>query len=230
MIEAEIRDILLALLADTGCRTVAIVADDGHTGVPAKRRPLGGDRTLHAELTTRSPKQEGKEPSEGVAVDAQLEIAARQLRAVARRWNVEQLPLMRVPPSNATADRVLGRIEAFLQALATVAQGHNAMLVHRGQVLASAAPVDEVWASRLAFLARRALATATSHTSHGEIIDPDAFALTFYYGAVLVVAVEAPYAVDFVRHRSRMVARELALLLPMLDPDPEAPAATRPPT
>jgi hypothetical protein len=38
--------------------------------------------------------------------------------------------------------------------------------------------------------------------------------------------------VDFVRHRARQVARELSNLLPLLEPDPEAPAAIRrrPPT
>jgi hypothetical protein len=46
------------------------------------------------------------------------------------------------------------------------------------------------------------------------------------------VLLSEPYAIDFVRHRCRQVARELANLLPLLDPDPETPAVIRrrPPT
>jgi hypothetical protein len=48
----------------------------------------------------------------------------------------------------------------------------------------------------------------------------------------LIVLLSEPYALDFVRHRSRHVAREIANLLPLLEPDPETPAAIRrrPPT
>jgi hypothetical protein len=239
MIDDEIREILQALLTDTGSLSAAIVADDGHSGVPTKRRPLGGDRTLQVELPTRSPKPAADaslgdgaglgDRSEGpLAIDAVLELAVRQLRALARRWNVAQLPLVRMPPGNASPDRVLARIVSFLRALAGTASAHNAMLVRRGQLVASASPVDEAWTSRLSFLARRAAAAGSSRSSHGEVVDPDAFALSFYYDAALVVAIDAPYAVDFLRHRCRMVSRELALLLPMIEPDPETPAALRP--
>jgi hypothetical protein len=56
--------------------------------------------------------------------------------------------------------------------------------------------------------------------------------MSFWYDAALVILLVEPYAVDFVRHRARQVARELANLLPMLEPDPETPAAIRrrPPT
>ena len=64
------------------------------------------------------------------------------------------------------------------------------------------------------------------------MVDPDAYAMSFWYDAALVVLLVEPYAIDFVRHRCRQVARELANLLPLLEPDPEAPAAIRrrPPT
>ncbi len=263
MIESELRDILQALLDDTGSLAAAIVADDDdRTGVPSKRRPLGGDRALVLELASRSAKAEtvgaaredDSRPAQANAarpeataasnatdadaptrdrrphaIDAALEVAVRQLRAVARRWNVDTLPLVRVPPSSASADRVLARVEAFLRALAGSTSGHNAVLWHRNHVLASASPLDEVWRSRAHFLARRALAAPAPRSSHGEILDPDAYAMTFYYGAVLIVAVEAPYAVDFLRHRCRQVSRELAQLLPMMEPDPAAPAVAKPP-
>lgn len=240
MIEAELRDILQALLDETGSLAAAIVVDDGdRTGVPSKRRPLGGDRALVLELASRSRKdaaaEDAAEASAEAAVDrrpqatdALLEIAARQLRAVARRWNVDTLPLLRVPPQVASADRVLARVLAFLRALAGAVTGHNAVLWRRGKVLCSAAPLDEAQTSRVVFLARRALAASGPQSSQAEILDPDAYAMTFYYGAVLVVTVDAPYAADFLRHRCRQVARELALLLPSLEPDPASPAAVRP--
>ena len=238
MIEQEIREILQALLTDTGSISAAIVADDGHLGVPSKRRPLGGDRTLQVELSSRTRKDGGSdggyndgpvERSE-LSIDAQLELTVRQLRALARRWNAPQLPLVRVPPHSASPERVIHRIESFLRALAGSAQAHNALLVRRSQVLAAASSVDEAWASRGSFLARRAWAAAPANSSHGEVIDPDAFALAFYYDAVLIVVIDAPYAVDFLRHRCRMVARELSLLLPMIEPDPETPAMIKDPT
>lgn len=239
MLENEVRDILQALLTDTGSISAAIVADDGHLGVPSKRRPLGGDRTLQVELASRTRKDGGeragdKGEGEGeraeLSVDAHLEIAVRQLRAVARRWGAEQLPLMRVPPAPASPDRVLARISAFLRALAGSAGAPNALLVRRGQVVASADRVDEILASRASFLARRAWAAPAEKSSHGEVIDPDAYAMAFYYDAALLVMIEAPYSVDFLRYRCRMVARELAQLLPMLDPEPETPAMLRDPT
>lgn len=240
MIEAELRDILQALLDETGSLAAAIVSDDGdRTGVPSKRRPLGGDRALVLELASRSRKEveptadDGAEAGAEVdrrpqATDALLEIAVRQLRAVARRWNVETLPLVRVPPQAVSADRVLARVQAFLRALASATGGDNAVLWRRGKVVSSAASLDEHQASRAGFLARRTLAAAGPHSSHAEVIDPDAYAMSFYYGTALVVTVQAPYAVDFLRHRCRQVARELALLLPSLEPDPETPAAVRP--
>ncbi|HRC54844.1 MAG TPA: hypothetical protein PKU97_02925, partial [Kofleriaceae bacterium] len=148
MIEAELRDILQSLLEETGSLAAAIVADDDRTGVPSKRRPLGGDRSLVLELSSRSPKPDPAPPDEDPAepdvyrgtkdaavqsrrpraIDAMLEVAVRQLRAVARRWNVDVLPLLRVPPANASADRVKARIQSFLRALAGSAGGGNALL------------------------------------------------------------------------------------------------------
>ena len=108
----------------------------------------------------------------------------------------------------------------------------NALVVLRGRVIAAARPPAALEDARWPFIAKRALAAAdkTTGSSHAELADPDFFALTFWYGAVLVVYFTGPYAVDFVRHRARRVARELAELLPDLEPEPPAPAtALRPP-
>jgi hypothetical protein len=115
-----------------------------------------------------------------------------------------------------------------MKALAAVDRATNAFVTKGTQLIASARAPDELEASRWPFLARRALATHAPKSSHGEVIDPDAFAMSFWYDASLVVLLAEPYAIDFVRHRCRQVARELCVLLPLLDPDPEAPAAIGP--
>ena len=115
-----------------------------------------------------------------------------------------------------------------MQALGGIDRATNAFLTRGTQLIASARAPDELEASRWPFLARRALATHAPGSSHGEIVDPDAYAMSFWYDAALVVLLAEPYALDFVRHRCRQVARELCNLLPMLEPDPDAPAAIGP--
>jgi hypothetical protein len=157
----------------------------------------------------------------------------RQLRAIRRRWEVARLPEVVIAPGTVpTSDLVAERIRTYLRALATIDRAQNAFVTRGAQLLASARDPDEHEASRLQFLARRALATHAPGSSHGEVIDPDAYAMSFYYDATLVVLLAEPYATDFVRHRCRQVARELVHLLPLLEPDPETPLAARrrPPT
>ena len=115
-----------------------------------------------------------------------------------------------------------------MQALAQIDRATNAFVTKGTQMIASARPPDEQEAGRLQFLARRVLATHAPNSSHGEVVDPDAYAMTFWYDAALVVLLAEPYAIDFIRHRCRQVARELCNLLPLLDPDPDAPAAIGP--
>ena len=123
---------------------------------------------------------------------------------------------------------MLERIEGYMKALAGIDRASNAFVTKGTQLIASARPPDELETSRWPFLARRALSTPSPGSSHGEIIDPDAFAMSFWYDASIVVLLSEPYALDFVRHRCKQVARELCVLLPLLDPDPEAPAAIGP--
>jgi hypothetical protein len=222
----EVRAALRALVDETGAVSAAIVErDDVRTGVPARTLPLGGGEYLRVELATRR----GREAD----VEAAFDRVTRQLRAIRRRWEVARLPEVSVssgapPPS----DRIAAQIESFLRALAGVDRATNAFVTRGTQLIASAHPPDDLEASRWPFLARRALATHAPHSSHGEVIDPDAYAMSFWYDAALVILLAEPYALDFVRHRARHVARELANLLPLLEPDPSAPAAIRrrPPT
>jgi hypothetical protein len=229
VIEDEVRTALRELVDEIGAVSARIVEiDDTRTGVPARTLALGGGEFLRVELPTRTSREHD--------VEAAFERATRQLRAIRRRWEVSRLPEVVVAASAATAAppgaRVVERITGYLAALADIERASNAFVTRDGKLVAAAREPDEAATSRLQFLARRVLATHAPNSSHGEISDPDAFAMSFWYDAALIVLLDEPYALDFVRHRCKQVARELAVLLPLLDPEPSAPAAMRrrPPT
>lgn len=230
-VDDEVREVLRGLAEETGATSARIVEhDDLRTGVPARTLALGGGEYLRVELPTRVDRA-GRTHD----VEAAFERAIRQLRAIRRRWELARLPEVTVAPGAAgapSAGRVAERIEHFLRGLASVDRARNAFCVRGTQLVGVARPPDELEATRWELLARRARATHAPGSSHGEIVDPDAYAMSFWYDAALVVLLAEPYALDFVRHRCRQVARELANLLPLLEPDPETPAAIRrrPPT
>jgi hypothetical protein len=222
MIDDEVRQALKELVDEIGAVSARIVEqDDIRTGVPARTLALGGGEYLRVELPTRS----GREHD----VEAAFERVTRQLRAIRRRWEVSRLPEVAVAPgAEPSSPRVMDRIEGYLKGLAGIDRASNAFVTRNAQLIASARVPDELESSRCQFLVRRALATHAPGSSHGEVVDPDAYAMSFWYDATLVVLLAEPFALDFVRHRCRQVARELCVLLPLLDPDPEAPAAIRP--
>lgn len=226
-IELEVREALRALVEEIGAISARIVEnDDIRTGVPARTLALGGGEYLRVELPTRIDR--GREHD----VEAAFERATRQLRAIRRRWEIARLPEVTVAPGAPSSNRIHERVLHFLRALASVDRATNALCTRGNQLVAAARAPDALEDTRWPFLARRALATHAPHSSHGEVIDPDAYAMSFWYDATLVVLLVEPYGVDFVRHRCRQVARELANLLPHLEPDPEAPASAirrRPP-
>jgi hypothetical protein len=226
VIEDEIREVLRDLVTEVGAVSARIVEnDDVRTGIPARTLALGGGEYLRVELPTRQSREHD--------VEAAFERATRQLRAIRRRWEVARLPEVTVVSGAApVGDRVTDRIEGYLRGLAGLDRVTNAFVTRGTQLIASAKQAGELEASRWPFLARRALATHAPGSSHGEIVDPDAYAMSFWYDAALVVLLDEPFSIDFVRHRCRQVARELANLLPLLEPDPDAPAAIRrrPPT
>jgi hypothetical protein len=219
----EVRAALRELVEEIGAVSARILEhDDLRTGVPARTLALGGGEYLRVELPTRH--------SRDADVEAAFDRTVRQLRAIRRRWEVARLPEVSVSPgAQPTSGLVAERIEGYLRALASIDRASNAFVTRGAQLVASARPPGEFEATRWPFLARRALASHAPHSSHGEVVDPDAFAMSFWYDAALVILLTEPYAVDFVRHRARQVARELAILLPLLEPDPEAPAAIRRP-
>jgi hypothetical protein len=222
----EVRAALQELVEEIGAVSARIVEhDDLRTGVPARTLALGGGEYLRVELSTRRNRE--------ADVEAAFQRITRQLRAIRRRWQVARLPEVSVASGNQPAnDRITERIEGYLRALAGVDRAGNAFVTRGAQLIAAARKPDDVEATRWPFLARRALATHAPYSSHGEVIDPDAYAMSFWYNAALVVLLAEPYALDFIRYRARQVARELANLLPLLDPDPVTPAAARrrPPT
>lgn len=223
-IELEVRDVLRALVEEIGAVSARILEnDDIRTGVPARTLSLGGGEYLRVELPTRVDRGSGREHD----VEAAFERATRQLRAIRRRWEISRLPEVTVTPGAPASNRVVERVAHFLTALANVDRAINAFCTRGTQLVVAARQPDELEAARWPFLARRALATHAPGSSHGEVVDPDAYAMTFWYDAVLVVLLTEPYGVDFVRHRCRQVAREIANLMPLLEPDPEAPAAMR---
>jgi hypothetical protein len=219
----EVRAALRELVDEIGAVSARIVEhDDTRTGVPARTLALGGGEYLRVELPTRKSRE--------VDVEAAFDRITRQLRAIRRRWEISRLPEVSVAPgAQPTADRIADRIAGYLRGLAAVDRASNAFVTRGTQLIAAARTPDELEATRWPFLARRALANHAPHSSHGEVVDPDAYAMSFWYDAALVILLVEPFAVDFVRHRARQVARELANLLPLLEPDPEAPAAIRRP-
>ena len=227
MIEPEIADEVRAalreLVEEIGAVSARIVEQDElRSGVPARTLALGGGEYLRVELGARHSRETN--------VEAAFDRTVRQLRAIRRRWEVARLPEVTVSPSaQPPQSRVAERIQAYLVALAGIDRATNAFVLRGTQLIAAAHGPDDLEATRWPFLARRALASHAPNSSHGEVVDPDAYAMSFWYDAVLVVLLVEPYAVDFVRHRARQVARELTNLLPLLEPDPEAPAVIRRP-
>lgn len=232
MIEEEVRDALKELVDEVGAVSARIVGDDdvqARSGVPARTIALGGGEYLRVELRTRVERGDGPGTGREHDIEAAFERVTRQLRGIRRRWEVARLPELVVAPGQLPAgERVKKTIEAYLRGLASIDRANNAFVTRGTQLVACARPPDEVEGARWPFLARRALATHAPHSSHGEVVDPDAYAMSFWYDAALVVLLADPYATDFVRHRCRHVARELCNLLPMLEPDPDAPAALGP--
>jgi hypothetical protein len=225
-IDEEVRDVLKDLVGEISATSARIVLDDDlRTGVPARTLALGGGEYLRVELPTHIERTTGREHD----IEAAFERVIRQLRGIRRKYEVARLPEVSIAPgAQPHGHKVQERIESLLQALAGIDRASNAFVTRGAQLIASARPPDDLEATRWPFLARRALSTHAPGSSHGEVVDPDAYAMSFWYDAALVVLLADPYAVDFVRHRCRHVARELCNLLPLLEPDPDAPAAIRP--
>lgn len=226
MLDDEVKAILRELLAATG-GAAATIANGEQAGADQTRvAPLGGGNFLRLDLGR--PDTADEPANTGLATA--IEHAVRALRAAARRWEtaLPEVTIGQTPQSSH--ERALARIVAYLDALASVQHARNACVVVDHRMIAWAHTPEALDEARWPLLERRAHAAAQpGETSHGELTDRDVYAVTFWYGAALIVYFAGPYGVDFVRHRARLVTRELASLLPMLDPTPTAPAQRMPP-
>lgn len=229
MLEAALKEILRELAAAAKAERVALVpsgagatVDDPGAGPVRRDVPLGGKAVLRIEG--------GEAPGE-IGLPQLLDQAARSVRACLRRYQADEPPALSWPdPATAPRDRVLARIRTYLRALLSCQGMRNAVVLHHGAVVTSAEPLADRHRARLAFTTRRvdAEAARADGTSHADIVDDDCYATSFYYDAHVVAFFDAPYSADFVRHRVRLVTRELAELLGMLEPDPGDPADSAP--
>lgn len=224
MLLDELRKLLAELVAATGASSAATTHARPACGLAT---PLGNHAWLVIE---HSGEIEGHADPVRDPQGA-LERSARAVRAALRRWDVAECPVLSVGraigPSRALIQE---RIGAYLQALANQQQATNVVVTRVSRVVASVGELSELEASQLEFLVRRAHAEAARKTgsSQAELIGDDYYVATFYFDACLVLFFAKPPAVDFVRHRVRMVARELSILLPLLDEPPPAPAMSSP--
>jgi hypothetical protein len=226
--ENEVDDILRELLREPGALGAQVIGADEAAacelgGAAHARRALGGGAELIVTMGPTAPPE----------LPAAIERAARDLRACIRRHAVSAVPSVslagRAPRGRAA---LLARARDFLEALAAMHGAICAVLLRRGEVLAHAGDLDDERRERLAFLRKRVdaeAARAKGRSSHAEIVGDDVYARSFWFDAHLVIFLAGPgWAHDFVRHRTRAVARVLAVLLPHLEDEPPTPANLRP--
>jgi hypothetical protein len=249
----EVRELLRELAAAVGAERVDIVHADAPVesigpdapdvldiqGAPdvletpdanPRRVPLGNRAYLEIET---APAPERAPESRVAEHSAAVERTVRALRAAGRRWQAERLPAMGVNASEVApphGERIRERITVFLEALARTERARAVTVTVQGRVLCSSNPLEELERERLPFLLRRVAVAAgrQSGRSHAEIVDADVYIATFWFDACLVAFFAGPYAVDFFRHRARLVMRELSQLLPMLDEPPPTAASVAP--
>ena len=224
--ETEVDDILRELLRAPGTLAARLGAVGGPSEEAGEQRlPLGAGAELVVAVA------DGAAPE----LAQTLSQAARELRACIRRYGLETVPEVRLvgraPRSRAV---LLRRTEALLGAFAAMHGAVGAALLRGPELLAVGGTIDTERKERLPFLRKRVDAAAARErgkTSHGEVVGDDVYARSFWFDAYLVVFFDvaaSQWSVDFVRHRARAVARELAVVLPHLDDDPPSPANVRP--
>ena len=231
MLKDELRQLLRELATTTGAVSVAIA----HPDQPELDAPDGDgvdDASTHNLAVLRAGFPCAEDPPDPNGRAAALERTARALRACARRWDVGTLPPVAYPET-ARSPRalILSRIESYLGALAATLGMENAVVTLRGRLVASAQPLSELHRAQIPFTVRRVAAEADRQrgsSSHAELGGEDFYALSFWYGGCFVGFFARPYSYDFVRHRTRLVTRELSHLLSLLDEPTHDPVQTAP--
>jgi len=237
VLKDELRQLLRELAGATGAVSVAIAHPDSPTdgseeddarggALHSMSVPVGGGAVLRAGFLC------AEEPPDPNGRAAALERTARALRACARRWDVATLPPVAFPDTaRSPRSLILARIESYLRALVASLGMDNTVVTLRGRIVASARPLGELHRAQIPFTVRRVAVEADRRrgaSSHAELAGEDFYALSFWYGGCLVGFFSRPYASDFVRHRTRLVTRELAHLLSLLDEPSHDPVQTSP--
>ncbi len=229
MFEERLEDLLRVQLATTGATALCITRRVGSLEEHQCRSKLGQGAFLLASFA--QPESGHQHPTRREL----LERAAREMRALFRDTSAKTWPEMRFPDAEVAArdprHLILARIQQFLQALVDSSSMHQEVLVLRGTLVASAHPMDAYEEAQLDLLCRQLdkASDAAVGTAHGELARDGLYAHSFWYGAALIGFCRGEYSVDFMRHRSRIVARELVGLLEMLDGGPDKPVKQAPP-
>jgi hypothetical protein len=221
--ESEVDDILRELLRAPGTLTARLAAAgsaDADAEAEERRLPLGANAELVVAVADGAPSEA-------------IERAARELAACIRRYGLAAVPEVRlvgrVPRSRALLVR---RVEELLGAFAAMHGARVALLLRGPELVATSGPLEPEQRERLVFLRKRVDAEAgrrRGRSSHAEVTGDDVYVRSFWFDAYLVAFFAGPgWSLDFVRHRARAVARELAAVLPHLDDDPGDPANVRP--
>tara|TARA_R110002096_G_scaffold292224_1_gene486508 strand:- start:56106 stop:56804 length:699 start_codon:yes stop_codon:yes gene_type:complete len=232
MLEQDLEELLRTHLATTGATTLRITSKTGNLQEHECRTKLGSRAVLIASFA--QPEATGQQPGRLEL----LERAARALRACVRKhqgagklaWPETVFPHAETAAHDPKR-LVAARIQQFLKALVDSSPLHQEVLMLRGRLVASATPLDEMEEAQLDLLVRQLdkANDAASGTAHSELVRPGIYAHSFWYGASLIGFCDGEYSVDFVRHRNKMVARELVHLLEMLEGGPDKPVKAAPP-
>jgi hypothetical protein len=225
MIDDDISKLMTELLQSSGAHSVHILSENQTLPLHGLCVKLGMGSLLCATFHTR-------EESDAPQSRAQLlEHSARAMRAAIKVSGASAWPQLVVPTDRPDPrELILARMQQFLKGLVDTSKLYQVLLTCRGTLVASAYPLNEVDESRLDLLLRQLDLAGEKQvgSDHGELVRPEMYAQSFWYGAALFGFADKDYAEDLVRHRFKLVARELANLLAMLDGDPDTPVKVAP--
>lgn len=223
--DSDLMEILRELSVQVDTLALEIDHKDQALLAEAVSLPLGNGGYLHAFWATRAAPQL-------LAVRRQnLEQGVRRLRDCFRKHDTPFWPHLRMPSDSPDPRRlILARIQQFLRGLVDTSALHQMVLTCGGRIIASALPLDPIDGDRLDLLSRqlRRSSEQTPGSDHGELAQSDVYACSFWYGAALFGFCKTAYSEDFVRHRSKQVAKELVHLLTMLEGEPDDPIKEAP--